>query len=398
MAKVHVDEYRKNAENCRVQAERASGDRKAKWIDLAERWDEAADRVEVSAAAVDVKRDKDLFALEVDRHQEPPMQDIIHPNLDASSPPDRTAPPMRKRRSGMIACGVSALALGLVGGVSLHRTVDRDPSEAGLQQTGSGLQSSFAGARKQVARWLERFTSRPVSVEQTRDAVAWKPSHEAVVERAVSDLSLRVDQVRAASEGEAREVVLGLASIRSAAEQYDRDLLGKLTQLEGRLERIERQSNAGVASPTAKPVVPDASGNTKPAAQLLTPSLTQLISKPGRQPAPSTKNKASAKQTSKDLHAGTDTKAIANWTLQGRPAPGPVVVAPPAVVTSPAPVETEPVVVIRPGSIIPTDVVLEPFVGPPTPALRRYSYFISPSNKIVVVEPVGRRVVRVLGR
>jgi hypothetical protein len=223
-------------------------------------------------------------------------------------------------------------------------------------------------------------------------------SHGAVLERAVSDLSLRVDQVRAASEGEAREVAVGLASIRSAAEQYDRDLLGKLTQLEGRLERIERQSNVGVASPTAKPVVQDASGNTKPAAQLLTPSLTQLISKPGRQPAPSTKNKASAKQTSNDLHAGTDTKAIANWTLQGRPAPGPVVVAPPAVVTSPAPVESEPVVVIRPGSIIPTDVVLEPFVDPPTPALRRYSYFISPSNKIVVVEPVGRRVVRVLGR
>jgi hypothetical protein len=62
MAKVDVDEYRRKAENCRVQAARASGDRKAKWFDLAERWDEAADRVEVSAAAVDAKRDKNLFA------------------------------------------------------------------------------------------------------------------------------------------------------------------------------------------------------------------------------------------------------------------------------------------------------------------------------------------------
>jgi hypothetical protein len=344
---------------------------------LAKRWGEVADQVEISAAALDAKRDKNLFAVGVNRRQESPMQDLAHPNLDASSPPDRTAPPMRKRRSGMIAGGVSILALGLAGGLSLHRPVHLDQAAAWLQQIGSG-------------------TSGPVG--QTRDAAAWKPSHEAVLERAVSDLSLRVDQVRAASEGEAREVVLGLASIRSAAEQYDRDLLGKLTQLEGRLERIERQSNVGVASSTAEPVVQDASGNTKPAAQLLTPSLTQLIAKPGRQPAPSTKNKASAKQTSKDLHAGTDTKAIANWTLQGRPAPGPVVVAQPAVVTSPAPVETEPVVVIRPGSIIPTDVVLEPFVDPPTPALRRYSYFVSPSNKIVVVEPVGRRVVRVLER
>jgi hypothetical protein len=315
MAEVYVDEYRRKAEKCRVQAERASGDRKAKWIDLAERWDEAADRVEVSAAAVDAKRDKNLFALEVDRRQEPPMQDITHPNLDASSPPDRTAPPMRKRRSGMIACGVSALALGLVGGVSLHRTVDRDQSAAGLQQTGSGLQSSFAGARKQVARWLERFTSRPVSVEQTRDAVAWKPSHEAVVERAVTDLSLRVDQVRAASESEAREVAVGLASMRSAAEQYHQDVLGKLTQLEGRLEQIERRSNGGVAPTAAKPVVQDISGNT-PAAQVPTASLTQLISKPGRQPAPSAKNKASVKPTSKDSHPSTDTKAIANWSVQ----------------------------------------------------------------------------------
>jgi hypothetical protein len=276
---------------------------------------EAADRVEVSAAAVDAKRDKNLFALEVDRRQEPPMQDITHPNLDASSPPDRTAPPMRKRRSGMIACGVSALALGLVGGVSLHRTVDRDQSAAGLQQTGSGLQSSFAGARKQVARWLG-FTSRPVSVEQTRDAVAWKPSHEAVVERAVSDLGLRVDQVRAASESEAREVAVGLASMRSAAEQYHQDVLGKLTQLEGRLEQIERRSNVGVASPADKPVVQDTSGSTKPAAQVPTASLTQLISKPGRQPAPSAKSKASVKPTSKDSHPSTDTKAIANWSVQ----------------------------------------------------------------------------------
>ena len=215
----------------------------------------------------------------------------------------------------MIAC-VSALALGLVGGVSLHRTVDRDQSAAGLQQTGSGLQSSFAGARKQVARWLERFTSRPVSVEQTRDAVAWKPSHEAVVERAVTDLSLRVDQVRAASESEAREVAVGLASMRSAAEQYHQDVLGKLTQLEGRLEQIERRSNVGVASTAAKPVVQDISGNTKPAAQVPTASLTQLISKPGRQPAPSAKNKASVKPTSKDSHPSTDTKAIANWSVQ----------------------------------------------------------------------------------
>jgi hypothetical protein len=89
---------------------------------------------------------------------------------------------------------------------------------------------------------------------------------------------------------------------------------------------------------------------------------------------------------------------VREYVIRRRPAPAPVVVAPPPVVTSPAPVVTEPVVTIRPGSIIPGDVVLEPFVDAPIAALRRYSYFVSPSNKIVVVEPVGRRVVRVLER
>ncbi len=83
------------------------------------------------------------------------------------------------------------------------------------------------------------------------------------------------------------------------------------------------------------------------------------------------------------------------YVIRRRPSPAPVVVAPPPVVTAPAPVIST---IIRPGSIIPADVELEPFVDAPIPALRRYSYFISPSNKIAVVKPVGRRVVRVLER
>jgi hypothetical protein len=81
-------------------------------------------------------------------------------------------------------------------------------------------------------------------------------------------------------------------------------------------------------------------------------------------------------------------------TVSPAPLPG----APLPVVTSPAPVVSEKVSIVRPFSVIPADVELEPFVDAQIPALRRYSYFVSPSNKIVVVEPVGRRVVRVLER
>jgi hypothetical protein len=63
MAKFHAaeygrtraDEYRSKAENCRVQAERASGDRKAKWLDLADGWDEAPDHAAFSQAPVEAR-------------------------------------------------------------------------------------------------------------------------------------------------------------------------------------------------------------------------------------------------------------------------------------------------------------------------------------------------------
>jgi|RhiMethySRZTD1v2_1073278.scaffolds.fasta_scaffold3345719_1 uncharacterized protein DUF1236 len=53
---------------------------------------------------------------------------------------------------------------------------------------------------------------------------------------------------------------------------------------------------------------------------------------------------------------------------------------------------------VRPGSVIPDFVELQPFDEAPVPVLRRYTYFVSPSNKIVVVDPATRKVVRILDR
>jgi hypothetical protein len=68
------------------------------------------------------------------------------------------------------------------------------------------------------------------------------------------------------------------------------------------------------------------------------------------------------------------------------------------VLVPPAPIPRAPVAYLRPGSFIPADVELEPYDDAPSPALRRYSYFMSPSNQIVLVDPIERRVVRVLDR
>ena len=65
----------------------------------------------------------------------------------------------------------------------------------------------------------------------------------------------------------------------------------------------------------------------------------------------------------------------------------------------PAPIPRAPVAYFRPGAVVvPADVEIEPYVDAPVPAWRRYSYFVSPSNQVVLVDPFERRVVRVLER
>jgi hypothetical protein len=103
--------------------------------------------------------------------------------------------------------------------------------------------------------------------------------------------------------------------------------------------------------------------------------------------------------------AAPDEEVVVREYIIRRPAiaPGPVVVAPtpvPAapVAVAPVPVPRAPVAYVRPGSIVPEDVDIEPYVDAPVPAYRRYSYFTSPSNQIVLVDPVERRVVRILDR
>jgi hypothetical protein len=103
------------------------------------------------------------------------------------------------------------------------------------------------------------------------------------------------------------------------------------------------------------------------------------------------------------LTVAPDEEVVVREYIIRRPAiaPGPVVIAPapvPPVAVAPVPVPRAPAACVRPGSIVPEDVDIEPYVDAPVPAYRRYSYFTSPSNQIVLVDPVERRVVRILDR
>jgi Protein of unknown function (DUF1236) len=53
---------------------------------------------------------------------------------------------------------------------------------------------------------------------------------------------------------------------------------------------------------------------------------------------------------------------------------------------------------VRPGSTIPRDIRLSPLADISAPGLRRYAYFVSPDNKIVIVDPATRQVMRIIPR
>jgi hypothetical protein len=137
-------------------------------------------------------------------------------------------------------------------------------------------------------------------------------------------------------------------------------------------------------------------------------AVTHQRNQRARKPAPSIhprrRLKPSLRRASTSLFSLVERERMGNTTVEitggvaTTVSPAPLPGAPLPVVTSPAPVVSEKVSVVRPFSVIPADVELEPFVDAQIPTLRRYSYFVSPSNKIVVVEPVGCRVVRVLER
>ena len=135
------------------------------------------------------------------------MQDIIAPARDAAlmPAPPKTAQPS-KHGYVIITLGFStALGLGLAGGANLHRIVDLDKTATWVWKSGSILQSGFEVARREIGSRISSLTSGPTSVAQaSQEVTSAGPNSDGMVERAVTDLSPKVDQVRAANEGSAQ--------------------------------------------------------------------------------------------------------------------------------------------------------------------------------------------------
>ena len=220
--------------------------------------------------------------------------------------PPPTTPPIRKRRFGIVAFGfVSALGLGLAGGLNLHRLMDLNQSATWLQQAGNALQSGFEVAHTEIASWISGLTRSQTSVAGAKQPAPWnEPSRDDAIVRMVGDLSRQVDQVRAANEGLARDLGQGIERLRSAAELSHRELVAKLMHVTEKMEQVERQSV------TAAPV------KTQPAEPPIAAASAKPVTKPAQKPAFERKAKIAAKPSSTDAKPDMNVKGIANWTVR----------------------------------------------------------------------------------
>jgi len=206
----------------------------------------------------------------------------------------------------------------LAGGLNLHRFVD-------LDQTGTlllhGLQSSYRWARKEVGTRIASLTKQPVTVAQANSPSAGvsqpartEPQTADIVDRIINDLSGRVDQIRAANESAARGLNEGFERLRITADQSQREVIANLARLSERLDRIERQSAAGmVPMVTPAPTQPVVQSSAPPPAQ----STANAALKPLQQPTPDTQAKPNSKQASTSVtKPRADARGIAAWTVR----------------------------------------------------------------------------------
>jgi hypothetical protein len=237
------------------------------------------------------------------------MQDIIPPTREEALAPVPRAP-ARKRRSGRILLALAcALGLGLTGGLQAHRFVNLDEAAAWASQR---LRSGIAWTRTEVAGRLESLMTgsagNPSSMAGAARPAAWKePTGGDLVDRLISDLSGRVDQVRVANESSARDIGQGLERLRISADQNQREVIGNLAQLGERLERIERHSMAATAPDSPRPIA------QSPGPPPARPAI-KTASKAARTPVPAAKV-TTRPPPSEDPNTGPDDRRLPSWTV-----------------------------------------------------------------------------------
>jgi hypothetical protein len=208
--------------------------------------------------------------------------------------PKASDAPRRARKLGVaatVAALLAVLGIGWGAGLKTRELMNLAQASTWFQDTAGALMSSFDAQRKQIIAGIEGLASTPASQAPIRPngVPDNKIKTPQVIESEATQLIVKMDQLRASSARAISDLGSGIERLNGSMERSQRDqreILAKLDQLQGRLERLENQSAGASSTRQAQPLEkPVAAQPAPPPLQPSAPSIAAGAPKPTTAPA-----------------------------------------------------------------------------------------------------------------
>jgi hypothetical protein len=179
-------------------------------------------------------------------------------------PSDATALVAEPRRRGKLRRAVTAVAVLGFGWFLGLNTQSGEIARATtwLQDSGRHFSSGFTSIQRGLLDSFEHLTAREAPVAENTQPPAQKPNGVAALEGVATTLSTKLDEMRASSEGLARDLGRDVARLRGSMEQSQAELVSKLSKLAERVDHLEQRA----AAPSVASIQPEQVVTPSPAA------------------------------------------------------------------------------------------------------------------------------------
>ena len=145
--------------------------------------------------------------------------------------------PRRGRKLRTVVGAIAVLGLGWV--IGLNSQFDIAQSKVWLDQGAINLSSAWTSLQRGFVDRVEHLAGRNTPAAEGAFGEN-KPNNADALERVADNLSSKLDQMRASSEGLARDLTVELERLRGSMDRSQGELVAKFTQLAERVERLEQ--------------------------------------------------------------------------------------------------------------------------------------------------------------
>jgi hypothetical protein len=177
--------------------------------------------------------------------------------------------PRRGRKLRTVVGAIAVLGLGWV--IGLNSQFDIAQSKVWLDQGAINLSSAWTSLQRGFVDRVEHLAGRNTPAAEGAFGEN-KPNNADALERVADNLGSKLDQMRASSEGLARDLTVELERLRGSMDRSQGELVAKFTQLAERVERLEQTQPSAQAAQTPEhtAVAPPTAPTAPPVPRLAT--------------------------------------------------------------------------------------------------------------------------------